>query len=48
MSAEGERRFLLEGTKNVDPSLLGRDVAVTSHGNFVLDVEPLGEKEKNA
>jgi len=48
MSAEGERRFLLEGTKNVDPSLLGKDVAVTSHGNFVLDVELLGEKEKDA
>ena len=48
MSAEGERRFLLEGTKNVDSSLLGKDVAVTSHGNFVLDVEPLGEKEKDA
>ena len=46
--AEGERRFLLEGTKNVDSSLLGKDVAVTSHGNFVLDVEPLGEKEKDA
>ena len=48
MSAEGERRFLLEGTKSVDSSLLGKDVAVTSHGNFVLDVEPLGEKEKDA
>lgn len=48
MSAEGERRFLLEGTKSVDPSLLGKDVAVTSHGNFVLDVEPLGKKEKDA
>lgn len=48
MSAEGERRFLLEGTKNVDSSLLGKDIAVTSHGNFVLDVEPLGEKEKDA
>ena len=48
MSEEGERRFLLEGTKSVDPSLLGKDVAVTSHGNFVMDVEPLGEKEKDA
>lgn len=48
MSEEGERRFLLEGTKSVDSSLLGKDVAVTSHGNFVLDVEPLGKKEKDA
>lgn len=48
MSEEGERRFLLEGTKSVDPSLLGKDVAVTSHGNFVLDVEPLGTQEKDA
>lgn len=48
MSVEGERRFLLEGTKSVDPALLGKDVAVTSHGNFVLNVEPLGEKEKDA
>ncbi len=36
------------GTKNVDAALIGRDVAVTSHDNFVLDVEPLGEKEKDA
>lgn len=48
MSEEGERRFLLEGTKSVDPSLLGKDVAVTSHGNFVLNVEPLGKQEKDA
>ena len=48
MSTEGERRFLLEGTKSVDSSLLGKDVAVTSHGNFVLDVEPLDKKEKDA
>ena len=48
MSEEGERRFLLEGTKSVDPSLLGKDVAVTSHGNFVLNVEPLGNQEKDA
>ena len=48
MSVEGERRFLLEGTKSVDPALLGKDVAVMSHGNFVLNVEPLGKKEKDA
>lgn len=48
MSEEGERRFLLEGTKSVDPLLLGKDVAVTSHGNFVLNVEPLGKQEKDA
>ena len=48
MSEEGERRFLLEGTKSIDPSLLGKDVAVTSHGNFVLNVEPLGKQEKDA
>ena len=48
MSVEGERRFLLVGTKCVDPARLGKYVAVTSHGNFVLNVEPLGKKEKDA
>lgn len=42
LSEEGERRFLLDCAKQVPPELMNRDVALTSHGNFVLDVEPLG------
>ena len=38
MSEEGERRFLLDCTKELPPDLLGCDVALTSHGNYVLDV----------
>ena len=42
LSEEGERRFLLDCAKVVPPELMNRDVALTSHGNFVLDVAPLG------
>ncbi len=41
-SEEGERRFLLDCAKTLPDGLLGRDVALTSHGNAVLGVEPLG------
>lgn len=39
LSEDGERRFLLDCTKTVDPAMIGRDVVVTSHGNAVLNVE---------
>ena len=42
LSEEGERRFLLDCAKQVPPELMNQDVALTSHGNFVLDVEWLG------
>lgn len=42
LSEDGERRFLLDCAKAVPPELMNRDVALTSHGNFVLDVAPLG------
>ena len=42
MSEEGERRFLLDCSKSVPPELIGQDVALTSHGNAVLGVAPLG------
>jgi hypothetical protein len=44
MSEEGERRFLLDSTKPAPQDMLGCDVALTSHGNFVLDIELMGEK----
>ena len=44
MSEEGERRFLLDCTKPAPQDMLGSDVALTSHGNFVLDIERMGEK----
>lgn len=39
MSEEGERRFLLDMAKEMDESLIGRDIVVTSHGSYVLNVE---------
>ena len=42
LSEEGERRVLLDCAKQVPPELMNQDVALTSHGNFVLDVAPLG------
>lgn len=43
MSEEGERRFLLDCAKEAPRELLGRDVVLTSHGNFVLNVEAMGD-----
>ena len=43
MSEEGERRFLLDSTKPAPQDMLSCDVALTSHGNFVLDIELMGE-----
>ena len=44
MSEEGERRFLLDGTKPAPQEMMNCDVVLTSHGNFVLDIELMGEK----
>lgn len=41
MDEEGERRFLLDCAKTVDEGLIGKDVVVTSHGSFILNVEPM-------
>ena len=43
LSEEGERRFLLDCTKPAPKDMLNRDVALTSHGNFVLDIELMGD-----
>lgn len=43
-SEEGERRFLLDCSKEIPAELLGKDVALTSHGNAVVDVAPLGKQ----
>lgn len=44
LSEEGERRFLLDCTKEMPISLVGQDVVLTSHGSYLLDVQPLEEK----
>lgn len=41
MSEDGERRFLLDCRKSVDSDLMGKDVVLTSHGNFVLNVRAM-------
>lgn len=49
LSSEGERRFLLERAKPRPQVLVGRDVAVVSHGNVVLDMKllsPEGQEEQ--
>lgn len=43
LSEDGERRFLLDSAKKIPDMLIGTDVALTSHGNTVLDVAPLGQ-----
>ena len=43
-SPEGERRFLVDCSKPVPGEWLGRDVVVTSHGSFVLEICPAGEQ----
>ena len=35
---------MLDRTKPAPEDMMGRDVALTSHGNFVLDIEPMEDK----
>ena len=44
MAEEGERRFLLDGNKEIPRDWIGQDVVVTSHGSFLLDVAPVEKK----
>jgi len=37
MDEEGERRFLLDAKKTIPGEWLGRDIVVTSHGNYLLE-----------
>ncbi len=43
LSEEGERRFLLDCVKELDETLMGQDIVVTSHGSYVLAIEPVGQ-----
>lgn len=45
LSEEGERRFLYDCAKESPAAFLGKDVALTSHGSFVLGLEPLHADE---
>lgn len=40
-SEEGERRFLLDCAKEIQHELIGKDVALTSKGNAVVNVQAL-------
>jgi len=42
LSEEGERRFLLDCVKPIDQALMGRDIVITSHGSYVLDIRENG------
>lgn len=39
LSVEGERRFLMEYTREVPEALIGQNVKVTSHGSYVMGLE---------
>lgn len=43
MDEEGERRFLLDAKKPQVDEWLGRDVVVTHHGSYVLEICPVEE-----
>lgn len=38
LSEEGERRFLLDCVKDIDESFMGKDIVVTSHGSYAVDI----------
>lgn len=40
LDPEGERRFLLDAKKEIPRDWLNRDVIATSHGSFLLGMEP--------
>ena len=44
MDEEGERRFLLDGRKEIPAEWLMRDVVLTSHGNYILEAHLVEEK----
>lgn len=44
LSEEGERRFLLDCAKPIDEALMGRDIVVTSHGSYALNIRLNGVK----
>lgn len=43
MDPEGERRFLLDAKKEIPHDWLNQDVIATSHGSFLLGMEPAGK-----
>ena len=46
MHEEGERRFLLDGKKQIPGEWLGRDVVITHHASYVLEICPVEEKRE--
>lgn len=38
MDEEGERRFLLDVKKSIDREWIGKDVVVTHHGSYILEI----------
>ncbi len=48
MSEEGERRFLVDMAKEIDESLMGCDIVVTSHGSYALHIRRAQEAAHNA
>ena len=46
LAEEGERRFLLDVSKQVPAEWMNQDIVVTSHGNYVLEAELAAEAKK--
>lgn len=44
MDEEGERRFLLDEKKSIDREWIGRDVVITHHGSYILEIALVEEK----
>ncbi len=38
LSEDGERRFLLDCVKEIDEGFMGKDIVVTSHGSYAVDI----------
>lgn len=46
MDEEGECRFLLDMAKTIPQEWIGRNVAVTHHGRYILEILPAEEKRE--
>lgn len=46
MDEEGERRFLLDEKKTISREWIGKDVVVTHHGSYILEIAPVEEKRE--
>ena len=46
LDEEGERRFLLDEKKTINKEWIGKDVVVTHHGSYILEIVLVEEKRE--